>query len=404
MTDPGPPRPSLRTRLAAALHGEISGETVEAYRRAGKRAYEDVLNADKVRQELLVSGGDLWAAGPAQRSQFVSTWNAFALQTLGDAFVDADDRADPATRGYLPRVTAEQAANFLGQVEHWSSCTRQAAVDPAYDILAREHLPAPLPSWTRADPCPPAHLDAMLSAGRAMRDRLQTAMADFRASAGPANHEDDAAGLAGMAAAADSALDYAASLYSPAARPSVHEPVEASLRRSIEQYYRLGQLLAAPQLLARSDVAAMTVAGGRLPSVGEAGFNAWALTDPASRASWERDPAARQAIQNLWRYDPDPAATLAVQAEIDAAAEGGAIVAGMTADGRRIGNYYCCPWAAIYVVRKAVVIGGETLRPGEEFTFDVSAEDVPRGGRFKKEILRGPFHVTDEVDYCDPTG
>jgi hypothetical protein len=42
---------------------------------------------------------------------------------------------------------------------------------------------------------------------------------------------------------------------------------------------------------------------------------------------------------------PDPAATLTIQAQIDAAA--GAIVRATTASGRPVGNYYCCPWSAI---------------------------------------------------------
>jgi hypothetical protein len=349
MTDMEPDRGLLRARLAAALHGEVSGATVEAYRRAGTRAYDDVLAADKVRQDLLASGANQWSAPPSQRSQLISTWNAFALQSLGEAFIDADYGAKPATRGYLPKVTAEQAANFLGQVEHWSSCTRQAAADSDYDLLTREHLPAPLPPWVHVNPCPPAHLDAMLSAGHAMRDRIQTAMADFEACPTPADHEKAVSAVAGIAAEADSALDYAASLYSPRAEGPVHEAMEASLRRAIEQYYRLGQILSAPQLLDRPEVAAMTATGRRLPAPGEAGFDPWALTDPASRRTWEHDLAARQAIENLWRHDPDATATLAVQAEIDAAVEAGAAVAGVTADGGHIGNYYCCPWSAIFL-------------------------------------------------------
>jgi hypothetical protein len=70
----------------------------------------------------------------------------------------------------------------------------------------------------------------------------------------------------------------------------VHEAVEASLRRAIEQYYRLGQILSAPQLLDHPDVAAMTVTGRRLPAPGEAGFDPWARTDPASRPTWEQTP------------------------------------------------------------------------------------------------------------------
>jgi hypothetical protein len=48
------------------------------------------------------------------------------------------------------------------------------------------------------------------------------------------------------------------------------------------------------------------------------------------------------------------------------------------------------------------VIAGTHLRPGEQFTFDVSAEELENGGPFKRQILRGPFHVTNDIDYCDP--
>ena len=34
--------PGLVTRLTAALHGEVSADTVEAYRRAGAAAYQDL--------------------------------------------------------------------------------------------------------------------------------------------------------------------------------------------------------------------------------------------------------------------------------------------------------------------------------------------------------------------------
>jgi hypothetical protein len=37
-----------------------------------------------------------------------------------------------------------------------------------------------------------------------------------------------------------------------------------------------------------------------------------------------------------------------------------------------------------------------------QFVFDVSAEEVAEGGAFVRRIVRGPFHSTDDVDYCDP--
>jgi hypothetical protein len=391
------------TRLAAAMHGEVSAVTVEAYRRAGASAYQDALAADQVRAEMAAAGTSLWAAGAGQASQLLCTWNAFVLQTLGDELVEADYRADPRTVGFLPRVTAEQAAAFLGEVESWSARSRRAAADPGYDVSAEIALPAQLPGWIEVEPCPRAHLAAMLATGRAVRGRAEAALADFTRAGTPAGQEKAASRLAGMAADAASVLSYGESLWAPAVPQGVHEQVENSLKRGIAAYYLLGQLLAMPGLLDRPAAGHTSPAGKLLPLPGQPGFDPWCLTDPASRGAWRRDPAARRSIDILWRYDPDPAGTLAVQSQIDAAVEDGSVVAGITAEGRRIGNYFCCPWSAIYLVRRPVAIAGRRLRAMQQFTFDVSAEEIGEGGQFKRGLLLGPFHPTDKVDYCDPT-
>lgn len=391
------------TRLASALRGEVAATTVEAFRRAGRAAYEDLLNAETVRGQMALAGTDLWSTSPGQASQLLCTWNAFALQTLGDQFVEADYAADPRTVGYLPPVTAEQAARFLGGVEQWSALARRAGADPGYDVTVDMAVPAPLPAWVEVEPCPVPHLTAMLAAARSMRDHVEAALADFNRPGTPPEREGAADRLRGLVADADSAVSYGESMWSPGAGEDVHMRVEQSLQRGIEGYYLLGQLLARPALLERPEVQVATVTGTRLPLPGQAGFDPWCLTDPATRGRWQRDPAARRAVDVLWRSDPDPAATLTIQAQIDAAVGAGLISSGVDAQGRRTGNFYCCPWAPIYLVRRPVTIAGRPLRPGDQFTLDVSAEEIAEGGRFKRELVLGPFHPTDEIDYCDPT-
>ncbi len=394
-------RAGLVTRLAAALHGEVAATTVEAFRRAGSVAYQNMTDAEELRAALAASGGGLWAANPAQASRLLCAWNAFALQTLGDELVEADYRADPRTIGYLPPVTAEQAAAFLGEVEHWSARAERAAADDGYDVTAEIALPVPLPAWVKVEPCPPAHLAAMLAAASAMRGRAEAALADLIRTAPPEGKQAAAGRLRGMAAEADSVTSFGESLCSPGVSGEVHERVENSLRRGIEAYYRLGQLLAMPALLDRPEMTAVPVEWKPLPLPGQPGFDPWCLTDQRNLANWQRDPAARRAIDSLWRYDPDPAATLAIQSQINAA-----VAAGMAVPdtGRGPRYYYCCPWSAIYRARQPVTIDGHPLRPMQEFTFDVSAEEMAEGGEFTRRLLVGPFHVTTKVDYCDPEG
>ena len=393
--------PGLVTRLAAALHGEVSADTVEAYRRAGAATYQDLASAEQVRADLAASGAGPWGAGPGQASQLLCTWNAFALQTLGDELVEADYRADPRTRGFLPPVTAEQAAAFLGEVEHWSVRARRAASDPGYDVTAEIALPVSLPGWVKVEPCPRPHLDAMLAAARAMRGRAEAALADLIRADPPEGGKEAVARLRGMAAEAGAVTEFGESLWSPDASEQVHERVENSLRRGIAAYYELGQLMAVPALLDRPEVRAVPVSGAPLPLPGQPGFDPWCLTDRHSLARWQQDPAARRAIDILWRYDPDPAATLAIQSQINAAVVTGS-VANRTPRGQH--HYNCCPWSTVYQVRKPVVIAGQSLRPMEEFVFDVSAEEMGDGGPFTPQLLLGPFHPTTKIDYCDPAG
>lgn len=236
----------------------------------------------------------------------------------------------------------------------------------------------------------------------ALRERAEAALANFHRAGTPKEKEEAGSRLAGLAADADSAVRYGERLWSPTAAESVHQRVENSLKRGITASYQLGQLLAMPALLDRPQVKATSVAGPRLPLPGQPGFDPWCLTDPATRGTWQRDPAARRAIDTLWRHDPDPVGTLTIQSEIDAALAAGAIGPALTADGRRFGNYYCCPWSAVCTVHQPVTVAGRPLRPMQQFTFDVSAEEIAEGGEFKRGLLMGPFHPTSEVDYCGP--
>jgi hypothetical protein len=135
---------------------------------------------------------------------------------------------------------------------------------------------------------------------------------------------------------------------------------------------------------------------------GGARFDPWCLTDPGTLEQWQADPRARKAIDAMWAVDPDPARTLTIHAQIQAALASGAIA---PVTGMRLGSYfYCCPWSAIYRVRRPVKIDGKPLAVPQQFTFDVSGEELTEGGSFARRILLGPFTPTSEVDYCDPAG
>lgn len=388
--------PKLMMRVRAALSGEVSAQTVEAYRHAGGAVFDLYLEVEQRRSELASSQVDLWDLDSSTAARFLCSWNSFALQTLGDAFLDADYQADPKTVGFVPKVTERQALAFYSGVEPWVSRAHQAQANPdyAFDVI----VPAQLPAWVAVDPCPHAHLDAMLAACTTMRERADLAVADTeRAAAG--RHVKDVAELRQALSAVTSAADHAASLDHHHAPPELHERIELAIKGAIDGAYRLGQLAAIPRLI--SDPESVTGDVSTLPAPGQPGFDPWCLTDPQSRSRWQSDRQAQRATSLLWQRDPNPAGTLAIQSEINAALAAGSVQYATDQAGNRLGHYYCCPWSPIYVAVRPATIASTRLGPGQQFTFDVSAEEMSSGSPFKRQLLLGDFSTTQQVDYCD---
>ncbi len=103
---------------------------------------------EKRRDELLEAHADLWDLDSSTQAQFLCSWNAFALQTLGDAFLQADYTADPKTVGFVPRVTERQVLALYSEVEPWVSREHQSQSNPEYrfDVM----VPALLPPWWKS--------------------------------------------------------------------------------------------------------------------------------------------------------------------------------------------------------------------------------------------------------------
>ncbi|WP_019630070.1 hypothetical protein [Actinomadura atramentaria] len=330
--------PSFLTRVASRLKGEVRADTLESFRRAGGVAYGEIHAAEELRRRLAAENADLWTLPPGTASQLLCAWNAFVLQSIGEHLLDADYTADPRTAGYVPAVTHAQVIACFDRVEEWTSRARQAAGNPALDVRDVAALPDDLPEWA----------EGLLEAD---------------------------------------------------AEPALHEAVETRLQRALETYYHLGQLVAMPALIAAYANEGLGMSPVLdLPALDSSAFDQWCLTSPRERQHWRNDLRARRAVEELWKHDPDPRRTLRVQAEIDAAFEAG-LIDYARGNGTYLGAHYACPWGAVYVVLRAVTIDGRRLPAGRQFTFEVSAEAVPRGGRFVRRLSVGSFTPTREIGY-----
>ena len=177
----GHPRSTLMTRLAAAMHGDASAETVEAYRRAGQAPLLTRICS------MPNSCVPIWWPPAAARGRRARTRSAswYAPGMLSPCRLSATSWWKPPTGPTRPRqVTCQQSppsrrrrsSARSGTGQH---CARRAASDETYDVRVEIALPVQLPAWVKVEPCPPVHLAAMLAAARAIRGRAEAALDDM---------------------------------------------------------------------------------------------------------------------------------------------------------------------------------------------------------------------------------
>ncbi|RYG64086.1 hypothetical protein EON77_20145, partial [bacterium] len=238
--------PTLWTRLRAASRGEISASTLEAYRRASLVVLELLDSVEATRAGAQAEGKTAWTMNPGQQAQMVCAWNAFVLQSLGTAFLDADYRDQPETAGFVPPITAEQVMGFFSPVEGWLGRAQRAASDPHYRLEIP--LPAPLPAWSEVEPCPNSHLHGMLHAMASIREHARSAVA-FLGDTPPTDEKQAKQyhAIRGLFASAEAKGRYSEDMHGVNPTQEVHELVEPTIKEAIEIFHRVGQLVGMPQ-------------------------------------------------------------------------------------------------------------------------------------------------------------
>ncbi|MEO7718958.1 MAG: hypothetical protein ABIY70_22390 [Capsulimonas sp.] len=398
---------SVWGKLLSRLSGEIPADTLEAYRRASRPVYELLDQIETRRLECKAEGLTPWTVLPAMQAEMLCAWNAFVLQHLGDRFLQADYEANPATVGFVPPITADQILAFYGQVAGWVGMAQEAHSNPNYRLSVA--VPADLPPWSEVEPCPNAHLHAMLEAMRAVREHAQAAMVFLPDVSKLTDPKQQSQGyyMQQLLAASVSKAGYAEDLHGVNPTQEVHERVEPFIKEAIEGFYRLGQFIAMPQLVdlvtQKPAVSPPSLPQTKRPYLpGQVGFDPWILTDPSSRDRFKADPKARLAIQELWKLDPNPEKTVMIQQEIDEAFARGDLKYTTDNHGARLGHFFCCPWGPVYTVTRPVTLGGMRLSTMQQFVYDVTAEGVNLGATFQRHIKVGVFNPTTEFEYGDP--
>lgn len=336
---------SLLGKLQSASRGEVSIAGVAAYSTANSDAYS-----------LL----DELSEPEAAR---LAAWCAFVLQTYADNMLESG-----TVPGFASPEACEEAVVMYQLVGTWLGRAHAAAANSGrLDTSVPQPLPQPRAPRTMG----------VLKAMKTTLETVQTrAGANIETLAGDPNHDR----LASMMSTVRSAIDAAGALTAHSVGDDLRATLAQTLQAGLNAAYEVGQLLAMPALLAKPTPASpnrvvhdSTSIGLFLP--GDPGFDPWCLVDPKGRGHKAASPQMNALLDAFWASDPDPASTLAIQAEISAAIERGDADYMPDEVGPWTRRADRCPWSAVLYARTPLTIAGKQLAPGDAFFLEVGARE-----------------------------
>ena len=240
----------------------------------------------------------------------------------------------------------------------WLGRAHQAAARATYVLDVSVPQPLPRPRAPRS-----------VGVLKAMKQTLETVQARAGANLAERSADPIHGRLAPMMSGVQSALDSAGALSAPSVSDDVKAVLGQTLQGGLDHAYQVGQLLAIPELLVKTEPVApapavhdSTTVGLFLP--GDPGFDPWCLTDPIERREKQESQELTALIERFWEKDPEPAKTLAIQAEIAGALEQGAADFMPREMGPLTRRADGCPWPPILYAKASLVIAGKAACSG----------------------------------------
>lgn len=342
----------LRDRMGAMARGEVSTDALAAYSVANSDAY-DLLD-------------NLPPEGPAR----LSAWCAFVIQTHADDLIGSGSSA-----GFCDQAALDDAAMLYQFAGAWLNRARAAQASAKYSL----DTSVPQPYSRASSPLGRGQVKALMKTLETVQSRLG---ADLSERESDPVHDRVAPALPAL----QSALDAGAAINVGKASPEMLAMVGGTLAAALDRAYQAGQLLAMPELIAKPTPppppAATGAAGLTMFLPGDPGFDRWCLTDPLSHIQQRDNPRAPAELDAFWRSDPEPAKTIALQAEIAAAIEGGIADYLPETPTRLVVIAETCPWPGVLIAKQQFVLGGRALNAGDRFILSVG----PDSGGFRRKI------------------
>ena len=402
---------AARRFYATALRGEMSDANVQGYLRAASQIADVWQQIDaRIAEELSHGASPATAyANAGYALAFIRV--ARAYQVFVQQLLAADAAADPATAGYLPRVTYDQANALAHQIQP----NLQRAVAALTDTAYQPDVALPLALGPRIEvegACPVAHLEGMIAAAREIREWAAGLIAQYTEavnaaatasgshtaseSAAPASVSTHITALNSQLAQADAQLRFGVDLVGQVtqgqATPELHEQGETSLWQALGTYFTLNQAVALPDLLRNSNQPAKKSGAESASRRGAKGARSarsyqdrpispddlWRIAAPSARSGLRGTEFGRDEMAEMCEK-MGGILSASAQRFLDevAAAErqGDAIAVGAMAN---------CPFDALYRARRSLTLAGAHVPSDHEFHWDYHRghlESAPRFGR-----------------------
>ncbi|MDO9177859.1 MAG: hypothetical protein Q7U16_05990 [Agitococcus sp.] len=382
----------------AWIHNEIDASSLEAYQRAGNVVFNLVLEVEVQRVQDI----SVWDTPTHYQIQNLCLWNAYVLQTLGDQLLNAEYRLHPKTEGFAPPLTAKQIETFYLPVESWLNHAYQAKENAIYTLKdLGVAVPAVFPTWLtlqemlkhRSNKKEVArYLEGLLNAAITLSLHIDALFKQIDLSSKDDTKE-TVHKLQQLHANAKTTLEYVIQLWGNELTESLHGQIELSLRRVIHTLWPLGQLLAMPSLVDKINIQQWTQtakttaspssrplafsqqAAAPVNSVASLTTNdhLWSLSAELIRKQKQQDAYAISLLTTMWKNDSQPQLALQIQYIIQQALAKGYIA---YATHQQLPYFKQCPWSAIYITKRPIMIAGDPLRVHQLFTYVCDADRV----------------------------
>lgn len=266
-----------RRFYATVIRQEVPDANVRGYLRAATQIAEVWQQIDDQVTASIAAGRLPWDAYAEHRSALAYIRIARAYQVFVEQLLAADAAADPATAGYLPRVTYDQADALCHQIQPPLQAAVAALSDPTYH--PDSDLPATMGPRIDSEngPCPVAHLEGMISATREIREWAAGLLAQYEQAVTHATTPTPPAIQAHLTtlhrrlAEADTQLRFGVDLVGQVtqgeATADLHEEAEDNLWSALQALFFLNQVIASPEWLAKRPATPLRRMRWPLPSL-----------------------------------------------------------------------------------------------------------------------------------------